>query len=252
MCGVYKPTNVISMSYGRAESSFSVNYQKRQCDEWMKLGLQGVTVVASSGDTGPLASGSCQASNLGYFYATDPGNCPYVTSVGATMLEPNGSETAAWTSNWASSGGFSWHFAAPDYQQAAIATYFADHDPGQALEDYFNSSGRGFPDISAVGRLVAVAVDGELTTADGTSAATPLVAAMINRINEERLAVGKGTVGFINPVLYANPGIFNDITTGNNSMCGMAAFSAVQGWDPVTGLGTPSYPTLLETFLALP
>lgn len=33
MCGVYKPTNVISMSWGKAERSFSVNYQMRQCDE---------------------------------------------------------------------------------------------------------------------------------------------------------------------------------------------------------------------------
>lgn len=39
----------------------------------MKLGLQGVTVVASSGDSGPLASQSCQASNLGSFYASSPG-----------------------------------------------------------------------------------------------------------------------------------------------------------------------------------
>lgn len=33
MCGVYEPTNVISMSYGLAESTYSINYQKRQCDE---------------------------------------------------------------------------------------------------------------------------------------------------------------------------------------------------------------------------
>lgn len=251
MCGVYKPTNVISMSWGKAERSFSVNYQMRQCDEFMKLGLQGVTVVASSGDSGPIASLQCATLDLGTFWASSPGNCPYVTSVGATMLQADGSERVARDDTWASSGGFSRYYAAPAYQQSALATYFADHDPGFS-DSYFNRSGRGIPDISAVGYNIAVAVAGELDTADGTSASTPLVGAMINRVNEERLAVGKGPVGFINPVLYANPTMFNDITAGNNSACRVSGFQAVEGWDPTTGLGTVQYPKLLEVFMDLP
>ncbi|KAH6660863.1 peptidase S8/S53 domain-containing protein [Truncatella angustata] len=250
MCGVYKPTNVISMSWGAAESRWTASYQMRQCDEWMKLGLQGVTVVSSSGDSGPLATASCQASNLGSFWASNPGTCPYVTSVGATMLRSDGSEAVAMDASWASSGGFSRYFSPPAYQQSVLATYFADHDPG--LDGFFNRSGRGIPDISAVGYNIAVAVAGELGTAAGTSASTPLIGAMINRINEERLAAGKSVVGFINPVLYANPGIFNDITVGNNSMCGLKGFQAVQGWDPTTGLGSVQYPKLLEVFMNLP
>lgn len=166
------------------------------------------------------------------------------------MLQSDGTQTVAQTDNWASSGGFSKYFPAPEYQKAAISTYFAEHDPGRSY--LYNSSGRGFPDVAALGKNVAVAVLGELDVADGTSAATPLIGAMFNRINEERLAVGKSTVGFVNPVLYANPVIFNDIATGNNSICGMEGFSAVEGWDPASGLGTPSYPSLLETFMALP
>lgn len=165
------------------------------------------------------------------------------------MLQPNGSEAVAMDSSWASSGGFSQYFAAPEYQQSALATYFAEHDPGR--DGYFNRSGRGIPDISAVGYNIAVAVAGELETADGTSASTPLIGAMINRVNEERLAAGKSPVGFINPVLYANPSIFNDIVIGNNSMCGLEGFSAVEGWDPTTGLGTVQYPKLLEVFMNL-
>ncbi|KAI4864437.1 subtilisin-like protein [Hypoxylon rubiginosum] len=250
MCGVYEPTNVISMSYSRPESTFSVSYQMRQCNEWMKLGLQGVTVVGSAGNSGPLATRQCMASNYGSFWASHPGNCPFVTSVGATMLLPNGTQAVAGDEGWASSGGFSRYFPAPEYQKSIISTYFQKHDPGRS--SMYNSSGRGFPDISALGKNVAVAVLGELGVSDGTSAATPIIGAMFNRINEERLAVGKSTVGFVNPVLYANPGIFNDITTGNNSICDMEGFSAVEGWDPASGLGTPSYPTLLETFMALP
>ena len=51
-CGVYEPTNVISISYGGAEADPPINYQRRQCSEIMKLGLQGITVVVSSGDYG--------------------------------------------------------------------------------------------------------------------------------------------------------------------------------------------------------
>ena len=46
---------------------------------------------------------------------------------------------------------------------------------------------------------------------------------------------------------------FNDITVGNNSGCGHdIAFPTARGWDPVTGLGTPKFPKLLERFLELP
>lgn len=40
-CGVYKSTNVISLSYGGQEFYIPSYYQKRQCNEYLKLGLQG-------------------------------------------------------------------------------------------------------------------------------------------------------------------------------------------------------------------
>lgn len=51
-CGVYKPTNVISISYGGQEADLPVSYQRRQCNEFLKLGMQGVSVVVASGDSG--------------------------------------------------------------------------------------------------------------------------------------------------------------------------------------------------------
>lgn len=64
----------------------------------------------------------------------------------------------------------------------------------------------------------------------GTSAAAPLFAAILNRINEERLAAGKKTVGFVNPTLYSNPQVLHDITSGSNPGCNTNGFSAVSGW----------------------
>lgn len=54
-CGVYKPTNVISISYGEQEDDLPTNYQQRQCNEFMKLGMQGVSIVIASGDSGVAA-----------------------------------------------------------------------------------------------------------------------------------------------------------------------------------------------------
>jgi tripeptidyl-peptidase-1 len=33
-------------------------------------------------------------------------------------------------------------------------------------------------------------------------------------INDELIASGKKPLGFLNPWMYANPGAFNDVTTG--------------------------------------
>lgn len=63
---------------------------------------------------------------------------------------------------------------------------------------------------------------------------------------------GKGPIGFVNPTLYANPDMFNDITSGGNQGCGTSGFEAVVGWDPVTGLGTPKYERMRDVFMSLP
>lgn len=48
-CGTVTPTNVISASYLYGESDLPVNYQERQCNEFMKLALQGHSILFCSG-----------------------------------------------------------------------------------------------------------------------------------------------------------------------------------------------------------
>lgn len=116
----------------------------------------------------------------------------------------------------------------------------------------YNRNGRGIPDVAANGDNIAVFVKGKYSLSGGTSASSPIFASLINRIVDERLAAGKGSLGFINPVLYQHPEILNDIKNGSNPGCGTDGFDAVGGWDPVTGLGTPNYPKMLDLFLSLP
>ena len=111
------------------------------------------------------------------------------------------------------------------------------------------------PQISANGKNVACywyARYQPRAFCGGTSTATPIWAGLINRIVEERIKIGKGPVGFINPVLYQHPEVLNDITNGTNPGCNTEGVSAVEGWDPVTGLGTPNYKKMLELWLSLP
>jgi len=54
-----------------------VNYQRRQCNEIMKLGLQGITVVVSSGDSGVSnRDGSCLGPKNKIFSPGFPGIWP--------------------------------------------------------------------------------------------------------------------------------------------------------------------------------
>lgn len=57
---------------------------------------------------------------------------------------------------------------------------------------------------------------------------------MIALLNDERVAKGKSTLGFVNPLVYAHLALFNDVTAGHNPGCGSSGFSALAGWDPVS------------------
>jgi tripeptidyl-peptidase-1 len=56
-CGGFAATNVISTSYGYNEADLTPFYEMRQCHEYLKLGLQGVTFLYSSGDYGVAGNG---------------------------------------------------------------------------------------------------------------------------------------------------------------------------------------------------
>ena len=70
-------------------------------------------------------------------------------------------------------------------------------------------------------------------------------------MNDARIAAGLPSLGFLNPWLYKKgfKGL-NDIIGGNNPGCGTSGFTAVKGWDPVTGLGTPNFGLLKDLALS--
>ncbi|KAF4555101.1 Pro-kumamolisin activation domain-containing protein 1 [Elsinoe fawcettii] len=268
-CGGAPVSSVFSVSYGQIEGALPEFYQIRQCNEWAKLALQGVSVLFASGDSGVANRfnagfpNSCLNGDPDKLYVdvngtryspSFPVNCPYITAVGATTL--NGADVSSGeraVSSFGSGGGFSNIFPAPSYQAQVVADFQATYGPNYGPNVY-NATGRarGFPDVSAIGLNVATVFDGQTLGVGGTSASAPIFAGIVTLLNEARIAAGKGPIGFLNPTLYANPDAFNDITIGSNPGCGTGGFNATPGWDPVTGLGTPNFQKLREVFLALP
>merc|ERR1711907_515047 len=86
------------------------------------------------------------------------------------------------------------------------------------------------------------------------SCASPTAAALFSLLNDIRLQQGKSTLGFLNPLIYANTDAFNDITTGSSEGCGFEGngWPAKKGWDAVTGVGTPDYAKLVKVISNLP
>jgi len=288
------PPLVNSMSYGWYEDeqcvvdgnctaegfSTSEAYVQATDVEFQKLGVMGITMLAASGDDGTETNRQCTEMRPDY-----PAASVYVTSVGATAVvastsgTPIGSdappvctkstyncdcstsntENAAMRGNSAgfdSGGGFSNYLPRPSYQATAVNNYLTS---GVKLpsKQYWNSTNRGYPDVSAVGADVLIVKDGNTIKVGGTSASTPIWGGLITLLNNDRLNSGKAPLGFINPLLYqmwANqPNTFTDITVGTNGGgCASLAFSATQGWDPVTGLGTPVFSKIRSYVANLP
>lgn len=249
-CGGFAATKVISTSYGYYEADLTPFYENRQCNEYMKLGLQGVTFLYSSGDYGVAGNGgqcidpttrNYTDGSYGMFNPSFPGTCPYITSVGATQPE-EAAESVIY-----SGGGFSNVFSLPSYQKSAVSIYFAQHKAPYGPDRYNASQqSRGIPDVAANGVNYVITIDGNFSYVYGTSASSPTLGSVLTLVNAARLDVGKGSVGYINPVIYGNPGMSNDITSGGNQGCGTPGFTAVSGWDPVMGLGTPNFPKMLK------
>ena len=146
----------------------------------------------------------------------------------------------------------------PYWQTNAISSYFTSAAAAnQSPVAGYAVSGRGFPDISLAGVNYAVYMGGQTGTVCGTSASSPAVAGFFSNINAARMAIGKGSVGWVNPALYAHGASFmNDITSGHNKCviggtCCPQGFYAAPGWDPACGLGSPNYGKMHQILVKL-
>ena len=236
---------VISQSFAATEQTFPSKASLLNLRSAYQLAARDhVTVLAATGDQG--ATG--ETYNMRTEYTTRavawPGTDPLVTAVGGTevFLRANGSRRRPDVAWGFSGGGRSIIFGRPSYQNG-VRNRTGDH--------------RGVPDVSmdascasSVAIYFSFSGKGTWSTICGTSLATPLFAGIV-ALADQYAGHGKAHgLGLINPAIYAiaarhEPGIV-DIRTGNNSYSfsrngtyyTVPGFSAVRGYDLVSGAGT--------------
>jgi len=252
--GVYP--RVISMSYGSQQAP---NYclgpeVERLSRDIQQMGALGISVLIASGDDGSgeyYNHGS--AYNNGILSPSFPASIPYCTAVGATTFVPGTSQQEEMaTTQFGSGGGFSYDYGIPLYQSESIREYFHRVKTLPPSNTY-NATGRGTPDVAALGEGFHVVTNGTVQIIGGTSASTPTFSGFVTLLNTVRLQQGKSTLGFLNLMFYHHPELFQDVTKGSNDVMGDGnGFQTAVGWDPVTGLGTPNVGAMLAFVAALP
>ncbi|CZT13069.1 related to Tripeptidyl-peptidase sed3 [Rhynchosporium agropyri] len=236
-----KIPQTISIGYADKEWTVPPSYAHTVCDLFAQVTARGVTILFPSGDSGSGRNCSVINPNKLSYTPLFPASCPWVTTVGGTQAV--GPEEASFTSG----GGFSNYFPRPSWQDAAVSSWLSTKaDP--AFTQYYNTSGRAYPDVSAQGVKVPGIYLGEELINGGGGAATATFASVVALLNSDRISNGLPPFGFLNPWLYSvGKSGLNDILSGTSGGCKEipgSGFTAVAGWDPITGLGTPDFEKL--------
>ena len=202
---------VVSMSWGGAEDASETSSDSSFTTP---SGHDGVTFIASSGDTGGATS--------------YPATSPNVVAVGGTSLYLDSQGNYASESGWSNSGGgISRYESQPAYQNGVVTQ---------------SSTQRTVPDIAfdanpSTGVLVYDTYGGHGSySIGGTGAAAPVMAGLTAVIDQGRsylLGLSSYDSYDFLTALYGLPqSDFNDITTGSTK------FAAGPGYDLVTGRGS--------------
>jgi kumamolisin len=244
---------VISISWGAPEDTdiWTPQAMSQINETLMEAAHLGITVCVAAGD-----DGSSDADPDGRAHLDFPASSPYVLSIGGTtitqiaQLKPD----IGWFEGdglrehdgGSGGGGVSAVFPRPQWQSAVS---ISSVNPGAI-------AGRVIPDLSANADWNAspylLVVDGQPQPNGGTSAATPLLAALLTLINARRAAGQR--VGYLTPLLYESQygdgrtlGVVacTDVVTGNNKTAHAGGYSAEIGYDADSGWGTPNGAGLL-------
>ncbi|MDQ2679813.1 MAG: S53 family serine peptidase [Candidatus Eremiobacteraeota bacterium] len=214
--------SVVNSSFGGCETS-DTTFTNATNSIAQQAAAKGITFAASSGDSG---SDECGTGNNPPGVSS-PSSNPYFVAVGSVDFTENSSGGLTSikagvdpNNGFMSGGGYSSVFAVPSYQQGIAGV---------------NTGGRNNPDISLPGVGVTVYANGSAQTVDGTSWSSPEFTALMAEVNQ----VHNTHLGFVNPALYSvfkasGYTDYTDVTSGSNG-----AYSAVSGYDLVTGIGAP-------------
>ncbi len=201
----------VSMSWGGSEFSGETGYDSHFPTK------TGVVYFAASGDTGGQTIW--------------PGTSPYVVSAGGTSIttDKSGMVVVSETGWSGSGGGPSLYESIPSYQgvianivgsQRGAPDFSFDADPNTGVAVYDTTRYQGYKGWWVVG---------------GTSAASPALAGIVNLASTSSGHFSSDSYDELTTI-YSNLGNsndFRDITSGS-----AGSYTAVGGWDFVTGVGS--------------
>jgi hypothetical protein len=249
--------NVISTSWGVCEPlmATSPGQQATESAIFAEAAALGKTVVAAAGDSGSSDCYFPPSDVDATVTVDDPADQPNVTGVGGTSLLGAGPNEAVWNDFYGSGGGgVSSDFVQPGWQ------YGPGVDSAAALAQckaIGRSSCREVPDLAASSDPAhgyVIYLSGGWRIVGGTSAASPLMAAMTAVIDQSLGA----PAGLLNPALYnsgtcaASP--FNDVTGGNNAILPSSGsrFGATANYDLASGWGSANAQRLTFALISHP
>jgi len=276
-CGPGLPA-AISVSRGASESVWTENRMNAIQPALEKAQLQHVTVCCSSGNYGSVNEKPQQPRTEAR--VNHPASSPHVLAVGGTMIscdpDTNQPDEPVWNQvtprgHHASGGGVSGYFKRPSYQASAGVPTHGELNGKAWLSDdaspgfwfwlcrwfpwcaKISFRGRGVPDVAAYAAIEPgydIFIGGQSFNAGGTSAATPMWAALIACLSE---SLGQ-RVGWLNEFIYTPDfaSAFRDIVSGNNKIVETTAawFDAEANWEGCCGLGLPDGMALLQALQA--
>jgi hypothetical protein len=281
---------VMSFSYGGCEAK---NLGVLDLDRTLaqQAVAEGITWVASSGDTAAAACDSESASEATQGLAVEvPASIPEITAVGGT--EFNEGFATYWslfnTANLGSALSYipemAWNDTFSVGTLAGGGGGVSIHYPTPAWQAGTGFPNDGFRDVPDVAFTASADHDGYMictqgscpnsaqgfTPIGGTSASTPVFAGILTLLNQYEVAIGtqaQAGLGDINPKLYALAKsaafpVYHDVTVGNNIVpcqagtpdcsTGFFGYTAGPGYDQATGLGSVDATNLLVSWAPPP
>ncbi len=210
---------VVSNSWGASEFSTETSYDKHFTTP---AGHQGVSFMVAAGDDGTPAE--------------YPSSSPDVLSVGGTTLKLNANGTYSSETVWSDGGGGASRYEAKPSFQANVNTGGTHRGTPDVSLDADPSTGFAVYDTYGASGWVKVG---------GTSASTPVWAALVAIADGSRISAGKGSLSNVQSALYTLPSSdFHDITKGNNGSAAKA------GYDLASGLGSPYANLVINDLIA--
>jgi subtilase family serine protease len=259
---------VVSTSYGSCEKDMGTVELAFYNSLWQQAASEGMSSFVSSGDAG--AAGCNVGTDATGSGAAVNGLCssPYSTCVGGTEFNEGSNSATYWSSTntsangsalsyipekvwnesasdggtglWASTGGVSLVYPAPSWQKGVSGTSAAN-------------GMRAVPDVA----MAAAGHDGYIVEENGsywvfsgTSAASPTFAGVMALLVQSKGGTGQGNANAgLYPLLSAAHNPFHATPSGNNSVPGVAGFSASgASYNLATGLGSVDGAVLVSSW----